>query len=82
MVTEADWQNWSQTDFEPYLNVVTEAFGAERLLFGSDWPVCLLAGSYADVAGIVKKYTASWSDNEKANVFGGNALKIYNLNKA
>ena len=56
MVTEADWKNWKAEDFEPYLDVVFDAFGAERLMFGSDWPVCLVAASYAQVKGIVESY--------------------------
>ncbi len=56
MVTEADWKNWKAADFEPYLDVVFEAFGPERLMFGSDWPVCLVAASYAQVKSIVESY--------------------------
>jgi len=50
LVTEADWAKWQPADFTPYLDVVWEAFGARRIMFGSDWPVCLLAGDYAKVA--------------------------------
>ncbi len=56
MVTEADMRNWKQTDFTPYLDVVTEAFGIDRIIYGSDWPVCLAASSYKDVIGIVQNY--------------------------
>jgi L-fuconolactonase len=64
MVTEADWQGWKQEDFRPYLDLVAEAFGTNRLMYGSDWPVCLLGGTYGDVLGIAKQYFTSseWSD--------------------
>jgi len=79
LVTEADWQNWSYDDFVPYLDAVTAAFGADRLLFGSDWPVCLVAGDYSEVLEIVQRYTAAWSEQERAKIFGDNALRKYNL---
>jgi L-fuconolactonase len=76
MVSEADWENHQQTDFVPYLDVVAEAFGTRRLLFGSDWPVCLTAASYAGVVGIVEKY---FSAAECKAVMGENAIKFYHL---
>lgn len=79
MVTEADWQKWKQDDFIPYLDVVTEAFGTNRLMYGSDWPVCLVAASYAEIAAIVKKYFCSFSADEQAAVFGGNVSRFYHL---
>ena len=79
MVTEADWKSWKKEDFKPYLDVVVETFGTGRLLFGSDWPVCLCAASYADVVGIVEDYFSSFSQSERAAVWGGNAMKFYNL---
>ena len=79
MITEADWGNWKQTDFHPYLDVVTETFGTKRLMFGSDYPVCLLAGSYGQVLEIVKDYFESFSESEKEDIFGLNAIKFYNL---
>ncbi len=74
MVTEADWQGWKYEDFVPYLDLVTEAFGAQRLMFGSDWPVCLLGGSYTDVTGVVRRY---FSGAELAAVMGENGLRFY-----
>ncbi|WP_347160427.1 amidohydrolase family protein [Pontibacter chitinilyticus] len=79
MVTEADWKNWEKKDFIPYLDTLVEAFGTERLLYGSDWPVCLVAASYAEVMGIVEEYFASFSQHEQAQLFGGNAATFYNL---
>src|SRR5207253_7913025 len=57
LVTEADWTNWRAEHFKPYLDVVLENFGIDRLMFGSDWPVCLLAGSYARVKALIDGYT-------------------------
>jgi L-fuconolactonase len=79
MVTEADWHNWQPAHFKPYLDVVTEAFGMQRLVYGSDWPVCLVAGSYKRMLGIVKEYYSAFSEEEQAAFFGGNAVSFYNL---
>ena len=79
MVTEADWQGWKYKDFVPYLDLVTEAFGTHRLMFGSDWPVCLLGGEYGDVMGVVKRYFDSFSEAEQAVVFGGNGSPFYKI---
>ena len=79
MVTEADWTNWSREELYPYIDSVVEAFGTDRLLVGSDWPVCLLAADYAEVIGIMNQYFEQFSETEKANIFGANAKRIYNL---
>ena len=79
MVTEADCNNWKQEGFTPYLDVVVNAFGIKRIMYGSDWPVCLLAGSYENIFGIVKNYFSSFSKDEQDLFFGGNATKFYNL---
>jgi L-fuconolactonase len=79
MVTEADWKNWKNEDFRPYLDVVVEAFGVKRLMFGSDWPVCLVAGSYSEVVTLVSEYFSGFSKDEQGAFFGGNAVKFYNL---
>jgi len=79
LVTEADWQAWKKADFKPYLDVVFEAFGAERLMFGSDWPVCLLAASYRQVKEIVEDYLRDFSEDERTKVFGENAIRFYGL---
>lgn len=77
LVTEADWRQWSHDDFKPYLDVVFEAFGVDRLMFGSDWPVCLLAATYSEVVDIVMDYTRSLSDLDTQKIFGLNAADFY-----
>lgn len=79
MVTEADWNNWEPAHFTPFLEVCLEAFGADRLLFGSDWPVCQVAGSYTQVKGIVTDYISHLSATEQAKIMGGNAIAFYGL---
>jgi L-fuconolactonase len=79
MVTEADWKNWKDEDFKPYLDVLVDAFGVERLMYGSDWPVCLLAGSYEKVMSIVINYFSSFSPEEQDQIFGLNAKHFYKL---
>ena len=79
MVTEAAWGGWTQDDFTPYLDVVFDCFGSERLMFGSDWPVCTLSGSYGEVVGIVETYIAALSAAEQAAIMGGVASEFYQL---
>jgi L-fuconolactonase len=79
LATEAEWKKWTPADFKPYLDVVFEAFGTQRLMFGSDWPVCLLSGSYASVAAIVEEYMSGFSQTDREAVFGLNALGFYGL---
>ncbi|HKU20754.1 MAG TPA: amidohydrolase family protein [Terriglobales bacterium] len=79
MVTEADWMRWRPSDFEPYLDVVFDCFGSDRLMFGSDWPVCQLAGSYCQVKKIISDYTNALPQCEKDKIFGLNAAKFYGL---
>ncbi len=79
MVTEADWHHWNKADFAPYLDVVVEAFGTKRIMFGSDWPVCLVAASYEEMMGIVKEYFSSYSQSEQDDFFRHNAVHFYNL---
>ena len=77
MVTEADWHNWSKKDFFPYLDVVFEHFGPDRLLYGSDWPVCLVAASYSQVRKLVEEYVEPWGEGAREKVFGENAQRFY-----
>ncbi len=77
MVTEADRSAWKPDDLRPYLDVVFEAFGADRLMWGSDWPVCLLAGSYEKVFGVVDEYTRALTPAQRESLFGGNCAKFY-----
>lgn len=79
MVTEAKHGAWHAEDFRPYLDVVFEAFGAERLMFGSDWPVCLLSASYAQQFGLVDDYTRALSAAQREAIFGGNAARFYGV---
>jgi L-fuconolactonase len=79
MVTEADWERWRPEDLRPYLDVVFEAFGADRLMFGSDWPVCLLAASYQRVVEVVETYASQVSASDRESVFGGTAARFYGL---
>ena len=79
MVTEADWHNWKPEDFIPYLDVVFNAFGAKRVMYGSDWPVCNVAGGYAGVMQIIESYTDSLSQNEQELFWAKNAIEFYRL---
>ena len=79
LVTEAAWDRWTPADLRPYLEVVLEAFGPGRLMIGSDWPVCLLAGDYATVTGAVRDFIGSLSESEQAAVLGGNAARFYGI---
>jgi L-fuconolactonase len=79
LVTEAAWDRWTPADLRPYLEVVLEAFGPGRLMIGSDWPVCLLAGDYATVTGAVRDFIGSLSESEQAAVLGGNATRFYGI---
>ena len=79
LVTEADWRGWTPADFDAYLDVVFEAFGVDRLMFGSDWPVCLLAGSYKQVRQIVEDYGDRNAPTAREKIFGENASRFYDL---
>ena len=79
MVTEADHKLWKKEDFTPYLDVVVNAFGTNRILYGSDWPVCLVAASYENMLHIVKEYFSSFTKTEQQNFFGNNAVGFYQL---
>jgi L-fuconolactonase len=79
LVTEAAWRQWQPADFRPFLDVALTAFGPERLMFGSDWPVCLLSGDYAEVAGIVEDFIATLAPDERNQIWGGTATRFYGL---
>lgn len=79
MVTEADWGHWRPDHFRRYMDHALHCFGADRLMFGSDWPVCLVAAQYSDVVGIVEDWASKLSENEQAALFGGNASTAYRL---
>ena len=80
LVTEGKWTAWRPEDFRPYLDVIFEAFGADRLMFGSDWPVCLLAAEYAQVVELMESYAEQFSESERTGFFGENATRFYGLN--
>jgi L-fuconolactonase len=79
MVTEADWVAWTKDDLRPYFDVVLEAFGPARLMFGSDWPVCLLASTYERWCEVVSEFVAELSTAEQARIWGGTARRAYKL---
>ena len=79
MVTEANWESWEPGDFRPYLDVVFDAFGIERVMFGSDWPVCTLAGDYDKVKEIISGYCHWFSEKDANAIFGENAARFYGL---
>jgi L-fuconolactonase len=79
MVTEARWKGWTREDFSPYLDVAVEAFGTSRLMYGSDWPVCLVAASYEQVLGLAKEFFSGFSEHEQDLIFGNNAARFYKL---
>jgi L-fuconolactonase len=79
MLTEASWNSWKPEDFTPYLDVVFNAFGINRVMFGSDWPVCLLAGGYEGTMQVVNNYCSKLSPTEQTLFWGENATQFYNL---
>ena len=79
LVTEAAWSSWSDEQFAPVLDTALESFGAARLMFGSDWPVCLLAADYARVAASLHAWSARLSESERSCIFGGTAISAYQL---
>ena len=79
IITEADWNHWQAKDFEKYLSVALEAFGSDRLMFGSDWPVCLLAGSYQHVVKIIDLFIEELSPDKQNKIMGENAINFYRL---
>jgi L-fuconolactonase len=81
MVTESAWDHWSASDLRPYADAVLEAFGPQRVMFGSDWPVCLLASSYEEVVAVAEELTDGLTGAERSEVFGGTAARAYRLRK-
>jgi L-fuconolactonase len=82
MITEAGWTNWTPSDLKPYVACAIDIFGADRVMYGSDWPVCLLAGSYGAVKSALEEALPPLSPEEWTKVFGGNAIRIYDLDVA
>lgn len=81
MVTEADLKSWSRDDFRPYLDVVFDAFGTDRIMAGSDWPVCLLGGTYSDIADIVFTYLQKYPEETREKILGTNCTEFYKIEK-
>ena len=79
LVTEADWQHWTIEDLSPYLNTALECFGPQRLLAGSDWPVCTVAASYSRWWQTLRRWAEKLSISEQESILGGNAARIYHL---
>ncbi|WP_328989946.1 amidohydrolase family protein [Kribbella sp. NBC_01245] len=79
MVTEASWTDWTIDDLRPYADTVLDAFGPDRVMFGSDWPVCLLAASYDEVVATAEDLTSSLTETEREAVFGTTARRVYGL---
>ncbi|MBI0397438.1 amidohydrolase family protein [Cyclobacterium marinum] len=79
MITEAAWEDWDEKEFYPYLDVIMKAFGEDRVMFGSDWPVCKLAGGYEQVIGLVEGYFKGCSPEVLEKIWRANAIKFYQL---
>lgn len=79
MITEADYSSWTEEQLKPYMDLVLNAFGTKRLMYGSDWPVCLVAGNYGQVKQIVTNFIADLTNSERAAIMGNNAIKFYDL---
>ena len=79
MITEADYKEWKPEQIHPYMNVVLNVFGSNRLMYGSDWPVCLVAGNYQQVKELVTNFIGTLSSNEQEAIMGKNAISFYNL---
>src|SRR5216110_1334198 len=81
LVTEADWKNWKSSDFDPYLDIVLEWFGRDRLMIGSDWPVCTVAGSYSETMNLVMEYLEKYPAEVRNAVLGENAEQFWKLHR-
>jgi L-fuconolactonase len=79
MVTEADWKNWRKEDFKAYLDIVFNAFGPERVMIGSDWPVCTVSESYESVMGIVLDYVKQFASGYESQILGENCSRFYSI---
>jgi len=79
MITEADWKKWTPDQLFPYLEIALELFGPDRLMYGSDWPVCLLAGEYEQYWEIIEQFTDTLSLSEKAKIMGETAVEFYKI---
>jgi L-fuconolactonase len=81
MVTEAKWKQWRPEDFHRYLDFVVEAFGADRVMTGSDWPVCTLSGDYVSTMNLVIDYLLQFAAEVREGILGGNCARFYGINQ-
>jgi len=79
MITEADWNNWKPEDIKPYVEYLIEIFGTQRCMFGSDWPICLLAGTYSNVVEALEESTQNLSSSEHSDIWGSTVTRFYKL---
>jgi L-fuconolactonase len=79
MITEADYNTWTLEQLNPYMDLILNVFGSNRIMFGSDWPVCLVAGNYKQVKEIVTNFIVKLSDSEQRGIMGYNAINFYNI---
>ena len=79
LVTEAKYRHWTEEQLKPYFDVVLEVFGPRRLMFGSDWPVCLVVATYGQVKQLVEDYVDHYAAKEKEKIFGESAIRFYGL---
>jgi L-fuconolactonase len=79
IVTEADYEHWTESQIEPYMEIVVDAFWPKRVMFGSDWPVCTVAAEYKEWLDIVLGYLDSFSENERDRILSGTAIEAYDL---
>lgn len=79
LVTEANWQTWTNQDLAPYMQIIVQAFGIDRIMFGSDWPVCLLASTYDRWLSVVKDFFLPYTIEDQEKVFYKNAISFYHL---
>src|SRR4029453_12894701 len=79
LATEAGWHTWTAGQLQPYIDVALECFGPDRLMVGSDWPVCTLAGSYSRTMAMLEAALSDCSTKERASVLGGTAQRVWNL---
>lgn len=80
LITEADWQSWKVDDFKRYIDITIDVFGVDRIMFGSDWPVCLVGADYIEVCSILAENTMGLNDIEKDKLWGANCAQFYDLN--
>lgn len=79
MATEGDWHAWTLGELEPFLETALECFGPERLLAGSDWPVCTVATTYQRWWDVLRRWSSALSPAEQDGIFGANAIRVYRL---